>query len=364
MPDAEAICIDSEEEAVAPPKRRRKFGQFQVTSQAIPAISCIDLDEEEKPEKKSDEAHAHSAKAADLTTVCLSSDEEAPSLSEVKRPPKKATTKEVRSEENGIDTDGLEARAQELAEAALRSLPATVRASRIPKVKHSILVRLRSQAALGPVPEAETPTPQPVVPPQPPPPPEPSELSQQKQELQEWVEKNQQQIQHHLQVEQQRQEGERYRLAEREKRKALWNTGTSEALPNEREDGRLTANGWESRHFQSDKERLKFLRLMGGQKFVDAATSMEGELDDEKVFELIRGEWVEAKEDEEEEDFNIREDAATVELLAGQWVDVQMESKEPDLEESVCAERQQDLEKQYLEGMSRQLGARRLGLGA
>lgn len=27
----------------------------------------------------------------------------------------------------------------------------------------------------------------------------------------------------------------------------------------------------------------------------------EGELDDEKVFELIRGEWVEAKEDEEED---------------------------------------------------------------
>jgi len=32
----------------------------EVTSQAIPAISCIDLDEEEKPEKKSDEAHVPS----------------------------------------------------------------------------------------------------------------------------------------------------------------------------------------------------------------------------------------------------------------------------------------------------------------
>lgn len=94
---------------------------------------------------------------------------------------------------------------------------------------------------------------------------------------------------------------------------------------------------------------------------MDAATSMEGELDDEKVFELIRGEWVEAKEDEEddEEEFNIREDAATVELMAGQWVDVQMEPKE-----SACAERAQDLERQYLDGMSRQLGAKRLGLGA
>ena len=29
--------------------------------------------------------------------------------------------------------------------------------------------------------------------------------------------------------------------------------------------------------------------------------AQEGELDDEKVFELIRGEWVEAKEDEEED---------------------------------------------------------------
>lgn len=38
---------------------------------------------------------------------------------------------------------------------------------------------------------------------------------------------------------------------------------------------------------------------MGGQKFVDAALALEGELDDEKVFELIAGEWVEAKEAEE-----------------------------------------------------------------
>ena len=50
------------------------------------------------------------------------------------------------------------------------------------------------------------------------------------------------------------------------------------------------------------QERLKFLRLMGGQKFVDAALALEGELDDEKVFELIAGEWVEAKEPEEEQD--------------------------------------------------------------
>ena len=52
---------------------------------------------------------------------------------------------------------------------------------------------------------------------------------------------------------------------------ALWNTGTSETSPNERDDGRrrneqrpgefvephrpgrLTANGWESRHFESHK---------------------------------------------------------------------------------------------------------------
>lgn len=276
------------------------------------------------------------------------------------------------------DTDGLYARAQELAEAALRSLPLEVRASRIAKVKHSILVRLRSQAAS----ECQAIEPAaPACPPQPPPPP-PSEakgvdgvapeqnlLSQQKRDLQDWVERNQQQLQHkHFQVEQQRldaemqrQEGERYRLAQREKRKALWNTGVTEASDGVEREGRLTANGWESSHFQSNKERLKFLRLMGGQKFVDAATSMEGELDDEKVFELIRGEWVEAKEDEEddEEEFNIREDAATVELMAGQWVDVQMEPKE-----SACAERAQDLERQYLDGMSRQLGAKRLGLGA
>lgn len=377
MPDVpQAICIDSEEETPAPRKRRKRRGA------ALPPLNvCIDVDEDQRTENgKEKEQAGNSAKAADNATVCLSSDEEAPKSSPKRPPTCKDASKQAVSEASAPvdDTDGLDARAQELAEAALRSLPLEVRASRIAKVKHSILVRLRSQAAS----ECQAIEPAaPACPPQPPPPP-PSEakgvdgvapeqnlLSQQKRDLQDWVERNQQQLQHkHFQVEQQRldaemqrQEGERYRLAQREKRKALWNTGVTEASDGVEREGRLTANGWESSHFQSNKERLKFLRLMGGQKFVDAATSMEGELDDEKVFELIRGEWVEAKEDEEddEEEFNIREDAATVELMAGQWVDVQMEPKE-----SACAERAQDLERQYLDGMSRQLGAKRLGLGA
>lgn len=377
MPDVpQAICIDSEEETPAPRKRRKRRGA------ALPPLNvCIDVDEDQRTENgKEKEQAGNSAKAADNATVCLSSDEEAPKSSPKRPPTCKDASKQAVSEASAPvdDTDGLYARAQELAEAALRSLPLEVRASRIAKVKHSILVRLRSQAAS----ECQAIEPAaPACPPQPPPPP-PSEakgvdgvapeqnlLSQQKRDLQDWVERNQQQLQHkHFQVEQQRldaemqrQEGERYRLAQREKRKALWNTGVTEASDGVEREGRLTANGWESSHFQSNKERLKFLRLMGGQKFVDAATSMEGELDDEKVFELIRGEWVEAKEDEEddEEEFNIREDAATVELMAGQWVDVQMEPKE-----SACAERAQDLERQYLDGMSRQLGAKRLGLGA
>lgn len=344
----------------------------------------MDDDQTETTEKNGKEKAGNSAKAAENATVCLSSDEEAPKSSPKHPPTCKDASKQAVSEASAAvdDTDGLDARAQELAEAALRSLPLEVRASRIAKVKHSILVRLRSQAASECQAHSEPAAP-PACPPQPPPPP-PSEgkavdgvdpeqnlLSQQKRDLQDWVERNQQQLQHKLfQVEQQRldaemqrQEGERYRLAQREKRKALWNTGVTE--DGVEREGRLTANGWESSHFQSNKERLKFLRLMGGQKFVDAATSMEGELDDEKVFELIRGEWVEAKEDEEEEEeFNIREDAATVELMAGQWVDVQMEPKEPNIQESACAERAQDLERQYLDGMSRQLGAKRLGLGA
>lgn len=375
MPDVpQAICIDSEEETPAPRKRRKRRGA------ALPPLNvCIDVDEDQTTENGKEQA-GNSAKAADNATVCLSSDEEAPKSSPKRPPTCKDASKQAVSEASAPvdDTDGLDARAQELAEAALRSLPLEVRASRIAKVKHSILVRLRSQAAS----ECQAIEPAaPACPPQPPPPP-PSEakgvdgvapeqnlLSQQKRDLQDWGERNQQQLQHkHFQVEQQRldaemqrQEGERYRLAQREKRKALWNTGVTEASDGVEREGRLTANGWESSHFQSNKERLKFLRLMGGQKFVDAATSMEGELDDEKVFELIRGEWVEAKEDEEddEEEFNIREDAATVELMAGQWVDVQMEPKE-----SACAERAQDLERQYLDGMSRQLGAKRLGLGA
>ena len=73
------------------------------------------------------------------------------------------------------------------------------------------------------------------------------------------------------------------------------------------------------------QERMKFLRLMGGQKFAEAAKALaprlhylgetsgaeqnesaarraeEAGVDDDQVFELIAGEWVQAKEAEEEE---------------------------------------------------------------
>ncbi|CAE7203417.1 pif1, partial [Symbiodinium pilosum] len=92
---------------------------------------------------------------------------------------------------------------------------------------------------------------------------------------------------------------------------ALWSTPDA----SDQKDGRLTANGWESSQFHNSKERTKFLRLMGGQKFVEAAKALEAGVDDDQVFELIAGEWVEAKEDEEEE-FEVNADAPTVELLA------------------------------------------------
>ena len=52
----------------------------EVTSQAIPAISCIDLDEEEKPEKKSDEAHVPSWELTYCwwTKSCTSKDDDYP----------------------------------------------------------------------------------------------------------------------------------------------------------------------------------------------------------------------------------------------------------------------------------------------
>ncbi|CAK9008389.1 unnamed protein product [Durusdinium trenchii] len=370
MPDAsQAICIDSEEEAPAPPKKRKRV--VQTAPQPV-IVSCIDLDDEDKSDKVK-----HTKCNADA--VCLSSDEEAPAIVIPQKPQTALHTLHTVPKEALCEdavADEFERRAQDLADAALRNLSPAARAARMVKVKHSILLRLRQAAAECRQSEPITQPDPPACPP--PPPEEPSEaqgndaiaLSAQKQQLQDWVERNQQRLQQSLvQGEQQRLEGEmqrqaaeRDRLAEREKRKALWSTGASEGFG--AGDGRLTANGWESSHFHSTKERLKFLRLMGGQKFVDAAQNLEGELDDEKVFELIAGEWVEAKEDdEEEEDFDIRQDAATVELLAGQWVDVH-DAKEPNVHETECAERAQDLERQYLEGMSRQLGSKRLGLGA
>jgi len=87
---------------------------------------------------------------------------------------------------------------------------------------------------------------------------------------------------------------EEARQMERKKRKALWGRKEGGELP-DLADGKLTANGWEKSHFDSDEKKGKFLRLMGGQKLVDAA---EAAADDDfptdlPTFELTGGDWVE-----------------------------------------------------------------------
>eukprot|EP00439_Symbiodinium_sp_Y106_P084219 s878_g25.t1 len=387
MPDvAEAICIDSEEEPLQPqPKRKRKRKQNapQIAKEPVVLPSCIDLDVEEKEPGGDQPVGASGEQVREqpvhvVQAVCLSSDEEGPTL------PKRS--QEQAAHPSAGDSE-LEQRAQDLADVALQNLPPAARAARLVKVKHSILARLRSQAETGSLPSLPDPNPRSVLPeeapvPPPPPPEEPkpsatqpqyqqsAELIQQKQRLQDWLERNQERLQQRLfRAEQQRldaehhrKEGARLREEARQKRKALWTTPEAEKAGEEAKDGRLTANGWESSQFHNSKERTKFLRLMGGQKFVEAAKALEAGVDDDQVFELIAGEWVQAKDDEEEEEFEVSADAPTVELLAGEWVDVGAEAKaSPALDHQ---DREQNLERQFLDGMSRQLGERRLGLGA
>ena len=64
--------------------------------------------------------------------------------------------------------------------------------------------------------------------------------------------------------------------------------GTTDA-PRTKQIG--TAQTWTDLNRQMPKSPIRSLSNL---------SSKEGELDDEKVFELIRGEWVEAKEDEED----------------------------------------------------------------
>ncbi|CAE7466183.1 CPK28 [Symbiodinium natans] len=339
MPDvAEAICIDSEEEPAPQPKRKKRRKQIapQAAKELVPLPSCIDLDAEEKATgDQPGLAGANGSKAAekpaplDAQAVCLSSDEEGPALL-------KSSQEQVTC---GPADRELEQRAQELADVALQNLAPAARAARLVKVKHSILARLRSQAETGSLPSLPSLSSLPSVAEDVPPPPPPeearaealqqsaqsAELMQQKQRLQDWLERNQERLQERLvQAEQQRldpdhrrKEGERLREEARQKRKAIWSMPEAEKLSSEQKDGRLTANGWESSQFHNSKERMKFLRLMGGQKFAEAAKALEAGVDDDQVFELIAGEWVQAKEAEEEEEFEVNADAPTVELLAG-----------------------------------------------
>jgi len=87
------------------------------------------------------------------------------------------------------------------------------------------------------------------------------------------------------------------RHAEREKRKALWAKDDDIILV---DPDKLTANRWEDSRFQSDEQKNKFLRLMGGQKFVEEVEDQVVWTGDNfipeglKTFDLDDGEWIES----------------------------------------------------------------------
>eukprot|EP00931_Biecheleriopsis_adriatica_P037812 TRINITY_DN21698_c0_g1_i1.p1 TRINITY_DN21698_c0_g1~~TRINITY_DN21698_c0_g1_i1.p1 ORF type:complete len:268 (-),score=76.71 TRINITY_DN21698_c0_g1_i1:31-834(-) len=171
-----------------------------------------------------------------------------------------------------------------------------------------------------------------------------------------------------------RQEAEHQRLEAREKRKALFNLSSPGNASPEQDDGRLTANGWESSQFETSNERRKFLRLMGGQKLVTAAQA-DSLIDDEdlptgcRTIEFSGGEWIEAspeaspEEDSDEDSWELPADAPVVELLGGEWVDASSTPKE-DAATTEGSSVSNELERQYLDGMERYQSCRRLGLGA
>ncbi|CAK9035377.1 unnamed protein product [Durusdinium trenchii] len=132
MPDAsQAICIDSEEEAPAPPKKRKHV--VQTAPQPV-IVSCIDLDDEDKSDKVK-----HTKCNADA--VCLSSDEEAPAIVIPQKPQTALHTLHTVPKEALCEdavADEFERRAQDLADAALRNLSPAARAARMVKADTSV----------------------------------------------------------------------------------------------------------------------------------------------------------------------------------------------------------------------------------
>lgn len=111
------------------------------------------------------------------------------------------------------------------------------------------------------------------------------------------------------------------RRLEREKRKALWGRSGEAIEPNA--DGKLTANSWEKSEFESTGKKDKFLRLMGGQKLVEAAEAV-----DQNNAAL--------EEDEDDDcicaDNDIPTDVPTFELCGGEWKEeVNHEQQKKDL---------------------------------
>eukprot|EP00933_Yihiella_yeosuensis_P006758 TRINITY_DN111535_c0_g1_i1.p1 TRINITY_DN111535_c0_g1~~TRINITY_DN111535_c0_g1_i1.p1 ORF type:complete len:462 (-),score=126.30 TRINITY_DN111535_c0_g1_i1:47-1432(-) len=186
---------------------------------------------------------------------------------------------------------------------------------------------------------------------------------------------------------------EQQREAERQKRKALWQdslpANAREASP-ENSEGRLSANKWENSRFESTEMKGKFLRLMGAQKSAQSSASPqpeESEEDDDMpddcpTFELsIGGEWVDvgvegkdqdsdeaANKSDEDEDWEPPEDCPTIELSGGEWIQNTQNGEAPDttsqniFEHSAVTE---ELERQYLDGMKRQMSwQRRGGIGS
>lgn len=131
------------------------------------------------------------------------------------------------------------------------------------------------------------------------------------------------------------------RHARRERRKALW-AGRALKADCEDGDGALSANGWEHSRFHSAEEKGKFLRLMGGRKFAEAAEATCKGI-------LYEGE--------------VPVDCPTFELSGGRWVETRSADGEP-AEEDEDTARERELERQYMHSLRHLQGSDRRGLGA
>jgi len=267
----------------------------------------------------------------------------------------------------------LELQAQAMADKAMQNVPAAARdrAAKASKVKESILKRLKEQATVVPAtPAGDTP-----------PPPPPPELKEEKtpDEVVGKVLRAPMQVMTPLIA---KELSEQHRLAERQKRKALWSgAGTEqggsdcrEASPETNtEGGKLTANGWERSQFDSAEDKNKFLRLMGGQKFaavVEAAAGGHAVCDDDLPTDCPTLEWVPGGGLVEASaphlaDEDLPSNCPTVELSGGQWVEAEVgfcPANKVDADENKA--REVCLERQFLDGLKRRTQMKGRGIGA